>query len=322
MRKHLAMAFAAAVLAVAGVGQAQDYPSKPIRMVIGFPPGGLVDVVGRQLTTKMSESLGQPIIIDNRGGAGGSIATQAVASAPPDGYTLFMAFDTHAVNPHIYKGLRYDTFKDFAPVSMVARIPLAFASPKSFGPNTIAELVKAAKAKPGAITYGSVGAGSSGHLAAEQFKLIAGVDLLHVPFKGGAPAMNALLGEQINLLVFAPTAAIPHIKAGKLKVLAVTGKKRASALPDAPTMAEAGYPQLDSGAWIGMVAPAGTPQPIIARLNGELRKAMQDPAIRGKLAEQAVELEASTPEEFGAFVRAEHDKWGKLIKDANLNIEQ
>src|SRR5690606_36222286 len=182
--------------------------------------------------------------------------------------------------------------------------------------------VKAAKSKLGAITYGSVGAGSSGHLTAEQFKLIAGVDLLHVPFKGGAPAMNALLGEQINLLVFAPTAAIPHIRAGKIKVLAVTGKRRATALPQAPTMAEAGFPQLDSGAWIGMVAPAGTPQPVIARLNSELHKAMQDPGIRDKLADQAVELEASTPEEFAAFVRAEHDKWGKLIRDANLNIEQ
>jgi tripartite-type tricarboxylate transporter receptor subunit TctC len=322
MMKHLAMAFAVAALAVTATAKAQDYPSKPVRIVVGFPPGGLVDVVTRQLTAKMSDSLGQPIIIDNRGGAGGSIATQAVASAPADGYTFFMAFDTHAVNPHIYKKLPYDTFKDFAPVSMVARIPLAFASPASFGPSSIGELVKAAKAKPGAITYGSVGAGSSGHLAAEQFKQAAGVELLHVPFKGGAPAMNALLGEQINLLVFAPTAAIPHIKAGKLKVLAVTGKRRAQVFPNVPTMAEAGYPQLDSGAWIGMVAPAGTPQPIIARMNSELAKAMQDPAIKGKLADQAVELESSTPQEFGAFVRAEHDKWGKLIRDARLNIEQ
>ncbi len=322
MMKRLAVAFALAALAVTGTLQAQDYPSKPIHIVVGFPPGGLVDVVTRQLTAKMSESLKQPIIIDNRAGAGGTIATQVVATAPADGYTFFMAFDTHAVNPHIYKKLQYDTFKDLAPVSMVARIPLAFAAPASFGPNTIAELVKAAKAKPGAITYGSVGAGSSGHLAAEQFKQAAGVDLLHVPFKGGAPAMNALLGEQIHLLVFAPTAAVPHIKAGKLKVLAVTGKRRAQVFPNVPTMAEAGYPQLDSGAWIGMVAPAGTPQPIIARMNSELAKAMQDPGIKGKLADQAVELESSTPQEFGAFVRAEHDKWGKLIRDAKLNIEQ
>ena len=322
MTKHLAAAMAAAVLALSPGLKAQDYPSKPIRMVVGFPPGGLVDVVGRQLTQKMSESMGQPIIIDNRGGAGGSIASDLVARAPADGYTAFLAFDTHAVNPHIYKKLPYDTFKDFAPVSMVARIPLVFAAPASFAPSSVAELVQAAKAKPGAITYGSVGAGSSGHLAAEQFKHAAGVDLLHVPFKCGAPALNALLGEQIHLLVFAATAAIPQIKAGKVKALAVTAKQRSPLMPNVPTMIEAGYPQLDTGAWIGMVVPAGTPAPIVAKLQGELAKAMQDPGVRAKLAEQAVELEASTPQEFGAFVRAEHDKWGKLIREAKLNIEQ
>jgi tripartite-type tricarboxylate transporter receptor subunit TctC len=212
--------------------------------------------------------------------------------------------------------------KDFAPVSLVGRIPLVFAAHPSFPANSIPELVKMAKARPGSLTYGSVGAGSSGHLAAEQLKLLAGIDLLHVPYKGGAPALTALMGEQVHLIVFAAGAAVPHMKAGRVKGLAVTGVKRSPAMPGVPTMVEAGYPQLDSGAWMGVVAPAGTPAPVIARLHSEIAKATKDPAMAGKLADQAVELVGSSPEEFGAFIRSEYDKWGKLIRDAKLNIEQ
>jgi len=309
-------------LAAAGAAGAQDYPDKPIRVVVPFPPGGVVDIVARQLGQKMSDSLGQPLVIDNRGGAGGSIGTDLVAKAPADGYTVLMVFDTHAVNPHIYKGLRFDIFKDFAPVSLIARIPLVIAAHASFPADSIPELVKMAKADPSRYTYGSVGAGSSGHLAAEQFKLLAGIDLLHVPYKGGAPAITALLGQQIHVLVFAAGAAVPHMRAGKVKGLAVAGPQRSPAMPGVPTMAEVGYPQLDSGAWIGMVVPAGTPPAVISRLHAELLKAIKDPSVSAKLAESAVELVGSTPGEFDAFVRAQHDKWGKLIRDANLNLEQ
>jgi tripartite-type tricarboxylate transporter receptor subunit TctC len=313
---------ATAVFAAAGLASAQDYPSKPVRLVVGFPPGGIVDITARQLGQKLQEALGQPFLIENRSGAGGSIGTDHVAKSPADGHTLLMAFDTHAVNPHIYKKLQFDTLKDFAPVSLVGRIPLAFVANARFPASNITELVKLAKEKPGSLSYGSVGAGSSGHLAAEQFKLLAGIDILHVPYKGGAPAVTAVLGEQVSMIVFAAGAAVPHIRAGKLKGLAVTGKSRSPALPGVATMAEQGYPQLDSGAWMGIVAPAGTPPAVISKLQGEIAKAVKDPAMSQKLADQAVELVGSSPQEFGAFIRSEHDKWGKLIRDAKLNIEQ
>jgi tripartite-type tricarboxylate transporter receptor subunit TctC len=312
----------AATAAFAAAAAAQDYPTKPIRIVVGFPPGGVVDIAARQLAPKMSETLGQPIIIDNRAGAGGSIATESVARSAPDGYTAMMVFDTHAVNPYVYKNLRFDTFKDFAPVSLVANIPLVIAATPAFPPNTIAELVAAAKAKPGAVSYGTVGAGSSGHLAAEQFELLAGIDLLHVPFKGGGPAVTALLGEQVQLLVFAAGAGVPHLRSGKMKGLAVTGKQRSPALPNIPTMTEAGYPQLDSGAWMGLVVPAGTPDAVIAKLHAATVKAIKDPDVAAKLADQAVELVGSRPDEFGVFIRAQYEKWGKLIREAKLNLEQ
>lgn len=317
-----AFCFALLGLASAGLAWGQEWPARPVRIVVGFPPGGIVDITARQLAQKLQESLGQPFLVENRAGAGGSIGTDHVAKSAPDGHILLMAFDTHAVNPHIYKKLPFDTLKDFAPVSLVGRIPLAFVAHPSFPANDIAGLVKLAREKPGALSYGSVGAGSSGHLAAEQFKLLAGVDLLHVPYKGGAPAVTAVLGEQVSLIVFAAGAAVPHIRAGRLKGLAVTGKTRSAALPGVPTMAEQGYAQLDSAAWMGIVAPAGTPAAVVTRLQAEIAKAVKDPAMLEKLADQAVELVGGAPQEFGAFIRAEHDKWGNLIRDAKLNIEQ
>ncbi|MCC2673985.1 MAG: tripartite tricarboxylate transporter receptor family protein [Ramlibacter sp.] len=302
---------------------AQAFPSRPLRLVVPFPAGGIVDVTARQLGQKLSESLGQPVVVDNRAGAGGSVGTDFVAKSAPDGYALLMAFDTHAVNPHIYKSnLRYDTFKDLVPVSAVGSIPLLFAAPPSLPANTIAELVQLAKSKPGALSYGSVGAGSSGHLAAEQFKLLSGTSMVHVPFKGGAPALQAILGEQIQLLVFAAGAAVPLVRSGKVKALAVAGTRRSAALPNVPTMAESGYPQLNAGAWMGIVAPAGTPAPIVAQLNAAIAKALKDPVMSASLADQAVELASSSPAEFGTFIRAEHEKWGKLIADAKLDLSQ
>jgi len=310
-------------LAIAGSVSAQAFPSKPIRLVIPFAPGGVVDVTARQIGPKLSEALGQPVLIENRSGAGGTIAADYVAKSTPDGHTLLVAFDSHAVNPHIYKSdLRYDTFKDLAPISFIGSIPLLLATNPTFPAKDIPTFIQVAKSKPGTISYASVGAGSSGHLAAEQLKLLANVDMLHIPFKGGAPALSALMGEQVQLIVFAAGAGVPLVRSAKIKPLAVSGTRRSSALPNVPTMAEVGYPQLDSGAWMGLLAAAGTPASVIARLNAELAKVLKDPELIKKLADQAVELSSSTPEEFGALIRAEHDKWGKVIKDAKLNVSQ
>ena len=309
------------LLGISGVTAAQDYPTKQIRILVPFPAGGVVDFVARQIGQKMASAMGQPVIVENRVGAGGTIATDAAAKSAPDGYTLLVVFDNHAVNPHVYKNLRYDTLKDLAPVSLVAQIPLAFMSYRNFQANSIADLVRIAKEKPGALSYGSPGPGTSGHLAVEQFKLLAGVDMLHVPYRGGAPLLTALLGEQVQLGVAAPSAFVSNIKEGKLKALAVTGQKRSPTLPDVPTMIEAGYPALTSGAWIGLVVPAGTPDPVIARLNREANKAVKDPGFNETFAAQMIEPIGTMPAEFGKFLRTEHDKWGKVIKDAKLNLQ-
>jgi tripartite-type tricarboxylate transporter receptor subunit TctC len=320
-RRSLLLGASAIALGLAAPVQAQSFPSKPIRLVIPFAPGGVVDLTARQIGPKLSEAIGQPVLIENRSGAGGTLAADHVAKSAPDGHTLLFAFDSHAVNPHIYKSeLRYDTFKDFAPVTFVGSIPLLLATSPGYPAQDMPAFLNLARNKPGSVSYASVGAGSSGHLAAEQLKLLAKVDMLHVPFKGGAPALAALMGEQVQLIVFAAGAGVPLVRGGKIKPLAVSGKQRSSAMPNVPTMAEAGYPQLDSGAWMGLLAPAGTPAAVIGRLNAEVAKVLKDPELIKKLADQAVELSSSTPEQFGALVRSEHDKWGKVIRDAKLDV--
>ena len=320
-RRSCLMGAAAIAMGLAAPVGAQSFPSKPIRLVIPFAPGGVVDLTARQIGPKLSEAIGQPVLIENRSGAGGTLAADHVAKSAPDGHTLLFAFDSHAVNPHIYKSeLRYDTFKDFAPVTFVGSIPLLLATSPGYPAQDMPAFLNLARNKPGSVSYASVGAGSSGHLAAEQLKLLAKVDMLHVPFKGGAPALAALMGEQVQLIVFAAGAGVPLVRGGKIKPLAVSGKQRSSAMPNVPTMAEAGYPQLDSGAWMGLLAPAGTPAAVIGRLNAEVAKVLKDPELIKRLADQAVELSSSTPEQFGALVRSEHDKWGKVIRDAKLDV--
>ena len=311
-----------AVFSVAGIGWAQNFPSKPIRLVVPFAAGGVVDVTARQLGQKLTENTGQAVLIDNKAGAGGTIAAEFVAKSPPDGYTLLMAFDSHAVNPHVYKNLRYQTFEDFAPVTFVGSIPLLFVANQNLAAQDIPSLVRLAKGGQVKLSYGSVGAGSSGHLAAEQFSQLAGISMLHVPFKGGAPAMTALMGDQVQLVIFAATAAVPLVASGKVKALAISGAKRSPALPGVPTMAEAGFAPINSGAWMGLLAPAGTPAAVVQKLNQEVAKALADPELNRKLGELAIQLAGSTPEELGQFIRSEHDKWGKLIKDVKLNLEQ
>ncbi len=298
---------------------AQDYPSKPIRMVVPFPAGGVVDYVARQVSQRMSESMGQTIVVENRPGASGAIATEAVAGSPADGYTLLVVFDSHVVNPHVLKNLRYDIFKDLQSVSLMAQIPLAIMTYPKFPAETVSDMLREAKAK--SLNFGTPGTGTSGHLAMEQLKLLANVDMLHVPFRGGAPLMTALLGEQVQLGVAAPGAFMSNIRDGKLKAIAVTGKQRSPALPNVPTMAEAGFPALDSGAWIGLLAPAGTPAAVIDKLNKEVVKAVRHPEVSKLLLEQTVESVGSTPAEFDQFLRDEYNKWGKVVSDAKLDLK-
>jgi tripartite-type tricarboxylate transporter receptor subunit TctC len=312
-------------LAIAAAAGAQEYPIKPIRIIVPFPPGGIVDTVARLVASKLPDALGQrglPVVVDNRSGAGGSLGTEMVVKSAPDGYTLLMVVDTHAVNPHIYRSLRYNIFTDLAPISLVVKIPLVIVAHPSLPADSIKELVALAKSKPGALSYASAGAGTAGHLAAEQFKLLAGIDIVHVPYKGGAPAITDLLGGQVQLSFIATSVTVPYVRANKLKALALSGTQRSAALPNVPTMAESGFPQLDTGSWVGFLAPARTPAAIVTRLSTEVANILKDPDIRGKLTEQAMDIVGSTPAQFGAFVRSEHDKWGKLIKDANLNIAQ
>lgn len=297
---------------------AQDYPSKPIRMVVPFPAGGVVDYVARQVSQRMSDSMGQTIVVENRPGASGAIATEAVAGSPADGYTLLVVFDSHVVNPHVLKNLRYDIFKDLQSVSLIAQIPLAVMTYPKFPADNISDMLREAKAK--SLNFGTPGTGTSGHLAMEQLKLLANVDMLHVPFRGGAPLMTALLGEQVQLGVAAPGAFMSNIRDGKLKAIAVTGKQRSPALPNVPTMAEAGFPALDSGAWIGLLAPAGTPAAVVDKLNKEVVKAVRHPEVSKLLLEQTVESVGSTPAEFDQFLRDEYNKWGKVVSDAKLNL--
>jgi tripartite-type tricarboxylate transporter receptor subunit TctC len=304
----------------ASAAVAQDYPSKPLRAIVPFPPGGVVDTVARQVASKMSESMGQQVVVDNRAGASGSIGTALAAKSPRDGYTILFAFDTHAVNPHIYKNLAFDTLKDFEPVSLVVKIPLAIAAAANVPASNLRELVALAKANPGKYSYASVSAGSSGHLAAEQLKLLSGIELVHVPYKGGGPAVADLLGGQIPFAFLAAGVVTQHIRTGKLKGLALTSAQRSAALPNVPTTAEEGFPQFDSGAWVGVVVPAGTPAAVIARLNTEVVKAARDPAVSGKLSDQTMVVVASTPAQLNEFIRAEHDKWGRLIREAKLNL--
>ncbi|NBS63654.1 MAG: tripartite tricarboxylate transporter substrate binding protein [Betaproteobacteria bacterium] len=317
---RLSQALFVSLAIAASAAVAQDYPSKPLRAIVPFPPGGVVDTVARQVASKMSESMGQQVVVDNRAGASGSIGTALAAKSPRDGYTILFAFDTHAVNPHIYKNLAFDTLKDFESVSLVVKIPLAIAAAANVPASNLRELVALAKANPGKYSYASVGAGSSGHLAAEQLKLLSDIELVHVPYKGGGPAVADLLGGQIPFAFLAAGVVTQHIRSGKLKGLALTSAQRSAALPNVPTTAEEGFPQFDSGAWVGVVVPAGTPAAVIARLNTEVVKAVRDPAVSNKLSDQTMVVVASTPSQLDEFIRAEHDKWGRLIREAKLNL--
>jgi tripartite-type tricarboxylate transporter receptor subunit TctC len=300
---------------------ADAYPSKPIRFILPFPPGGGTDILGRVIAERLSASLGQPVVIENRGGAGGNVGAEAAAKSPPDGYTIVLVAPSLAISPSLYTKLNYDPVKDLAPVSLVGTVPNVLVTNPSVPAQNLAEFIALAKAAPGGMNFGSGGNGTSNHLAGELFNIQAGVKLVHVPYKGVNLAMNDVLAGQVQMVVIGIPAALPFIRAGRLRALAVIAPARAPALPEVPTAAEAGLPNYEVTTWYGVLAPSGTPRPIITRLNAELARAMHAPELKERLAATGTEPRTSTPEEFAEFIRQEIAKWGKVVREAGLKAD-
>jgi tripartite-type tricarboxylate transporter receptor subunit TctC len=296
------------------------YPAKPIRFIVPVPPGGGVDLLARVVGQKMGESLGVPVVIENKPGASAAIGTDALAKSPPDGYTIMMAYTAHATNPLLAK-LPYDTDKDFAAVAFVGYIPLILVTHPNFPASSVKDLVAMAKARPGALQYASGGAGAGAHLSGELLKQQAGLDITHVPYKGNAPALNDVLGGQVPFMFDTLPTSMPHVKAGKLKALAVTTEKRTPLAPDIPTMVEQGMPGFVISAWYAVLAPAGTPKDVLARLNADFNKAIQDPELRKRMSDQGIELVGGTPEEAQKFIDSEVVRWRAVIKEKGITAE-
>jgi len=300
---------------------AQSYPSKPIRLVLPYPPGGGTDVIARPLAQKLTEQLGQQVIVDNRGGAGGNIGMEFVAKSPADGYTLLFALTAqYAVNPSLYPKLPYDPVRDYAPISLLANAPYLLVVHPALPAKSVAELVALVKARPGQLSYSSSGNGSGAHLAGEMLRSLARVEIVHVPYKGAGPAMPDLIAGQVQLSFITYTAAGPHIKTGRLRALGVTTAKRSPTLPDLPAIGEtvAGY---DSAVWYGFAAPAGTPPEIVSKLNAEVLRVLAAPDFRSRITLEAVSPIGSTPEEFGSFMKSEIVRWAKVVKDSGAKVD-
>lgn len=299
--------------------QSAGWPARPIRFIVANAPGGGLDVVARLTSPTVSNALGQQVIIDNRPGATGSVAAELTAKSAPDGYTILMgSIGNLAVNPHIYKGLGYDPIRDLAPVTFAVSGSNVLVVHSSVPVTTVKEFIAYARAKPGALTYGSSGSGNAGHLAAELLSSMAKIKMVHVPYKGGAPAMIALLANDVQLVFASPSTAIPQVKAGRVKGLAVTTAKRSLMLPDLPTLAESGLPGYDCDNWYGIAIAAKTPRPIIDRLNQEFARALTTPEIRDALLKLGLEAAPGTPAAFGKYMKSEYDKWGKLIAEIGI----
>lgn len=306
-----------ALLAAAGVS-AQTYPSGPIKLIVPFPAGGSVDMVARNVAKRLGDALGQPVLVDNRAGASGNIGAEAAARAPADGHTLFVSSSgVLAANMHLYKRTGFDTFKDFAPVIRLVNQPNILMVHPSVSAKSVQDLIAMAKAQPGKVTMGSAGIGTGQDIAAKQFEMMTGAKVLHVPYKGGAPALNDLLGGQINAMFETSPTALPYVKDGKLRGLAITSAKRSPLLPNLPTVAEAGVPGYESVTWIGLVAPANTPKPIIDRLNAELNKALAGDMGK-QLAEISLDPIGGTPKDMADVIRADSEMYGKIIKAAGI----
>jgi len=322
-RTLLALAGAGALALAPLAAQAQAaFPSKALTIVVPFSAGGTTDILARVVGQYMAKDLGQPVIVDNRAGAGGNIGAQMVARAAPDGYTLLMGtVGTHAINQSLYKKMAFDPIKDFAPLSRVALVPNLLVANPSQPYKSVKELIAYAKANPGKVSFASSGSGTSIHLSGEMFQQMAGVDMQHIPYKGSAPALTDLLGGQTAIMFDNMPSVIGHVKAGKLRPLAVTTPQRSPALPEVPTIAEAGVPGYSATSWFGLLVPAGTPAPVIAKLNGSILKALADPEVRKKLAEQGAEPHGEKPEQFAEFIRSETAKWGETVKKSGATAD-
>ena len=302
-----------------GSALAQSYPNKPIRFIVAMPPGGTTDIIARIIGQKLTESWGQQVLVDNRPGASGIVGMEMGAKAVPDGYTIIVTpSNTYAINPSLFKKLPYDVVKDFAPVAVLAQNPFVLLLHPSVPANSVKELIALAKSKPGQINYSSVGIGTAFHLAMEMFKSMAGIDLVHVPYKGAAASLTALLSGEVTVAFDALLTTTPHVKAGRLKALAVTGVKRAPELPNLPTMAEAGLPGYLVMGGFGVFAPAATPKEIVTKLNAEIVKILHMPDVRERFFGLGAEPVGNTPEQFAAIIKSEIAKWAKVIKDANI----
>jgi tripartite-type tricarboxylate transporter receptor subunit TctC len=321
MARHFTLVAVLAATA-ASLALAQGYPSKPIKLIVPFPPAGSTDISARAVAGKLGERLGQVVVIENKPGAGGNIGTDVVAKAAPDGYTLIVGtVGTHAINQSLYSKMPYDNIRDFAPVILLSTTPNVLVTQPGFAANSVADVIRMAKAKPGELTFASSGNGTSIHLSGELFNSMAGTKMTHIPYKGSAPMLIDLLSGTVNMAFDNLSASMVHIKAGKLKALATTGAQRAPALPDIPTVAEAGLAGYDSTSWNGIYAPAGTPREIVDKLNREVRAILESAETRKYFSEQGAEAGGGTPEQLGAFTRAETAKWQKVVKDSGAKVD-
>ena len=312
---------AACAIGIGSQALAQDYPTRPIRFVVPYPPGGGTDIIARIVQPKLSEALGQPIVIENRGGAGGAVGTEAAARSTPDGYTFLFTLSSHTINPLLYK-LNYDIERDFVPVSMIVSVPQLIAAHPDAPARTLKEMVAAAKARPGFLAFASVGNGTPSHIAGELLKLKAGIDMVHIPYKGGGPAVTDTVAGQVPFLFVTAPAALSQVRAGRLRALAVTTQKRSAAAPEIPTVAEAlGMPDYEVDSWYAMFAPAKTPPAIVARMQKEAARAVHLPEARQKLLEQGADAVGGTSEELDRVVKGELKRWAEVIRNAGIKLE-
>jgi tripartite-type tricarboxylate transporter receptor subunit TctC len=320
LSKPRALCAAFAVVALALPAAAQPYPGRPVRLIVGFPPGGAADILGRIAAQQLSERLGQQVVVDNRGGAGGLIATEIAARANPDGYTLLFTSIPHVINPHLYTKVAYDALKDFTPVVQFVAVPLMMAAGPALPAKSVKELIAYAKANPGKVNYGSGGSGSSSHLAMELFKTMAGVEMNHIPYKGTGPLITDMLGGQIGITIASAVPLSPQVKAGRLRGIAVTGPKRSPSFPELPAIAET-VPGYEVVNWFGILAPAGTPRAVITRVNAELNQALASPQLKASLSAQGADAVGGSVEEFAKIVKADFAKWAKVVKASGAKVD-
>jgi tripartite-type tricarboxylate transporter receptor subunit TctC len=322
MFRIVAIALAAICAIVAPAAAAQPYPAKPVRLVVPFPPGGSLDFAGRMIAQKLTEAWGQPVVVENKPGAGGNIGADLVAKAPPDGYTILLgALSTHAVNPSLYAKMPYDAVKDFAPITLIAVTPNVLVVNANSPVQNVREFIAYTKANPGKLSFGSGSNGSAGHLAGELYKLETGTDSVHIPYKGGAPATQALMAGDTQFMFDNLANAMAQVKGGKLRALAVTTAKRSSLAPDLPTMAEAGLPGFDISTWYGLFAPAGTPVAIVAQWNADVTKILNAPDVRARFIADGAEPAPNTPEQFAQFIAAELTKYARIVKVSSAKVD-